>query len=175
MRGGLVSAALCAVLVGAVCPLGCAVRGSERSAVDRGLRGAQWLAFQPASVRISPLTRIEDDASDGPRLVVYFELVDGYGHGTKALGLLRAELFRGEGRIVEFQKAWESDLTDARDNSAFFDVTGLYRVPLVDPPAWLTRDDGGAGVYTLRVFFTTLQAGGEPATIGDELRRRLAY
>ncbi|MEM9165628.1 MAG: hypothetical protein AAGB48_01235 [Planctomycetota bacterium] len=168
MRAGLacIGRIGCAAIVAAVSVCGCsgAPRGGDRPASFESL---SWLAFAPVSLRISPLTRLETGPSGAPALMVYFELFDSWDHTTKALGHLRVELFRRDGNVLRREEIWFNDLTDPRLNSQYFDVTGLYRLPL-EAPEWLLpgAPDAPEG-YRVRVFFAVVSPEGELVSLSD--------
>lgn len=166
-----VLAVACGVWVaaaGGCVDLGLGPRGGDLR-LDPGLRAA----FAPRSLRLSPLTRVESDPSGRPVLTVYFELLDSWGHGTKAPGLFEAQLFRVRGGVAVQDERWEADLSDPDGNSALFDVTGLYRVPLSGAPSWLIEPGQGVGSMRVRVYFRTLGPDGRETVLRDVFERAL--
>jgi hypothetical protein len=133
--------------------------------------------FAPTSLRISPLTRLETGTDGKPELAVYFELADRWGHTTKAPGIVQVQLYRLGGvsqGLATLADRWEADLTNPSRNSKMFDVTGMYRVPLAQLPAWLIQradDQGAAERVRIRVFFRTIGAGGETTDLRDTFEK----
>ncbi len=133
--------------------------------------------FSPSSLRISPLTRLETGTDGKPELAVYFELADKWGHTTKAPGIVQIQLLRLGGvaqGLATLEDRWEADLTNPDRNSKMFDVTGMYRVPLAELPAWLVERTTGARESErarLRVFFRTIGAGGETVDLRDTFEK----
>lgn len=155
VAAGLVGAGVVGMgLLGA----GCAPRAAVPDALDGPVDASLWSAFAPVSVRVDSLTRVEEGPGGRPRLVVYFQLLDAWGDSTKSPGWLQVELYGVRGVSAEREQRWELDLTDPVRNSAFFDVTGLYRVPLEEAPAWLLRPDAPdrPRAMRLRLFYRTV-------------------
>lgn len=165
---GVVCGVCVAAAVSGCLDLGLGPRGGDLR-LDPGLRAA----FAPRSLRLSPLTRVEPDAAGRPVLTVYFELLDSWGHGTKAPGLFEAQLFRVLSGVAVQQERWEADLSDPDGNSALFDVTGLYRVPLSGAPTWLVEHGGGGGSMRVRVYFRTLGPDGRETVLRDVFERTM--
>lgn len=134
-------------------------------------------AFAPASIRISPLTRLETGTNGRPELAVYFELTDPWGHSTKSPGVARVQLFRLGGvsqGLATLADRWEADLTDPGRNSALFDVTRMYRLPLAELPEWLADRAAGAGEserVRVRLFYRTVGEGGVTVDLRDVLEK----
>jgi len=133
--------------------------------------------FAPASLRISPLTRLETGTDGKPELAVYFELADRWGHTTKAPGIVQVQMYRIGGvsqGLATLADRWEADLTHPGRNSKMFDVTGMYRVPLAELPSWLVQRVDGEGKserLRLRVFLRTIGVGGETIDLRDTFEK----
>lgn len=137
--------------------------GSESSAVEAGV-------FAPERVRVHGLTRLVSATGTEPsRIDLHMELLDRYGHGVKALGEVRVELYEGsisgdrtrEGAMQ--RRLWRLDLRDPAVNAEAFDrVTRTYWLILRDLPEEVLRDP--AGVRELQVRFT-MPGGREISTI----------
>ena len=133
--------------------------------------------FAPASLRISPLTRLETGTNGKPELAVYVELADRWGHTTKAPGIVQVQMYRIGGvsqGLATLVDRWEADLTNPDQNSKLFDVTGMYRVPLAELPSWLVERAGGNGNaerVRLRVFLRTIGVGGETIDLRDTFEK----
>ena len=142
---------------------------------DESVDPALWAAFAPVSVRISSLTRVEPGVGGTPRLVLYFELLDAWGDSTKSPGWLQVELYRVSGVAAEREQRWELDLTDPATNSAFFDVTGMYRVPLEEAPAWLADAASEDRPRALRIwaFYRTVGPSQTLVDLRDSFERSL--
>ena len=122
-----------------------------------GAQGVGWdsetdvhRALLPVELRIHPLTRLvrrDEDATSS--LDLHFELVDRWGHSTKALGELSVTLFGRDGIRNERGdpvRRWVVDLRDPDENARPYDrVTRTYRFLLTEIPNQSVRSD------TLRV------------------------
>jgi hypothetical protein len=116
--------------------------------------------FEPETIRIHPLTRIDTNPETGaPQVDVYFELRDRWNHGVKALGQVVLELYETPGpgsatRGGPLQlRVWKVDLTDPDANAIPYDrVTRTYHISLAGVPTGLPADRD----LELRVRFTTL-------------------
>lgn len=149
---------------------GCAPGGGDiPEALDPTLVGA----FAPASIRISPLTRLETGTSGKPELAIYFELTDNWGHSTKSPGIAQVQLYRLGGvsaGLATLADRWEADLTDPARNSALFDVTRMYRLPLAELPEWLSARAAGGGEpvrVRVRLFYRTVGERGATVDLRD--------
>lgn len=157
------------VWLGACAPGG----GSLPDALDPTLASA----FAPASIRISPLTRLETGTSGRPELAVYFELTDSWGHSTKSLGIAQVQLYRLGGvssGLATLADRWEADLTDPARNSALFDVTRMYRLPLAELPEWLSgraTPTGEPERVRIRLFYRTVGEGGVTVDLRDTFEK----
>lgn len=121
--------------------------------------GASRSAFEPETIRLHPLTRLEIDDRGERRIEVFFEPIDRWNHGVKALGVAVLELYefggpspdtRGGSRQLQL---WRVDLSDPEANAEPYDrVTRTYHLTLADVPADLppTRN------LELRLRFTTI-------------------
>lgn len=102
---------------------------------------ARW-PFAPERVRIHPLTRLQrsDRASDrGPYVELWMEFLDAYGHSTKGLGEIRAELseIRDPTDMIRGPRIqmWSLSLNDLTTNYAHYDwTTRMYQFRLELPP-----------------------------------------
>ena len=162
-----------------VCSAGVVVSGCARGpgelpeALDPELAGV----FAPSGMRISPLTRLETGVDGKAELAVYFELADRWGHTVKSPGVVQVQLYRLGGvssSLATLADRWEADLTDGARNSALFDATGMYRLPLAQLPVWLSERMAGGGERVrvrLRVFYRTVGAGGVTVDLRDTFER----
>jgi len=168
-RGVAVSLAVAVSVLGSCAP----GAGALPERIDPGVLEA----FAPVSLRISPLSRLETGTDGRPELALYFVLQDRWGHGTKAPGVAQIQLYRVGGvsqGLATLADRWEADLTDPDQNSALFDVTGMYRVPLAGLPGWLAARADGTGGYErvrIRVFFRTVGPGGETVDLRDTFEK----
>jgi len=124
--------------------------------------------FGPAELRIHPLTRIVEAETPGQVVIeAYFELLDAWGHTTKALGRLEVELTTEGASGGAGTVRWTVDLRDPEENSTqrFDEATRTYRLRLVDAPAELAR----ASDAELRASFT--DAWGTRLTASRRLHR----
>ena len=161
----------CGVVLGLAFGLGgCAPGGHE---LPDSLDPVLAFEFAPASLRISPLTRLEVGTDGKPELAVYFELADRWGHATKAPGVVQIQLYRLGGvsqGLATLVGRWEADMVNPSQNSELFDVTGMYRVPLAELPGWLAQRADGEGKSNrvrLRVFLRTIGVGGATIDLRD--------
>lgn len=143
--------------------------------LDERVDPAVWSSFAPVSMRISSLTRVEEGPSGLPRLVLYFELLDAWGDSTKTPGWLQVELFAVRGVSGEREQRWEVDLTDPGRNSAFFDITRMYRMPLDEAPAWLIDEAAGNRPTAVRIrgFYRTMGPAQTVIDLRDSFERSL--
>jgi hypothetical protein len=106
----------------------------------RVMTTARW-PFAPERVRIHPLTRFQpaDRANDrGPYVELWMEFLDAYGHSTKGLGEIRAELseIRDPTDMVRGPRIqmWSLSLNDLTTNYAHYDwTTRMYQFRLELP------------------------------------------
>jgi hypothetical protein len=131
--------------------------------------------FAPVHLRVNPLTRVESGQGGRPVLTVYMEVLDAWGHGTKAPGNFRAQLTRvpAGGGLGTLDTEWILDMTDPDQNSSLFDVTGMYRIQLTGAPAWLIAPDSNDQAMRLQVYFSTVGPNGKQAELRDTLQRTL--
>lgn len=163
-----------AILVGLMCLTGCGGRGTKLpDALDPSLASA----FAPTALRLSPLTRLETGTDGKPELAVYFELTDNWGHSTKAPGIAQVQLYRLGGvssGLATLADRWEADLTNPARNSALFDVTRMYRLPLAELPDWLAERASGRGErerVRIRLFYRTIGEGGLTVDLRDTFEK----
>lgn len=162
------------ILVALVFSGGCKGRGSDLpDALDPTLASA----FAPVAIRISPLTRLETGTNGKPELAVYFELTDNWGHTTKAPGVAQVQIYRLGGvsdGLATLADRWEADLTNPDRNSALFDVTRMYRLPLAELPDWLAGRETGDGQHErvrIRLFYRTIGEGGVTVDLRDTFEK----
>ena len=130
-----------------------------------GATGAEWSGveagvFVPERLRVHGLTRlIGATNNEGARIDLHFELVDRFGHGVKALGEVRVELYEGSmsgDRLREGatqRRLWRLDLRDPDANAEAYDrVTRTYWLILRDLPEEVIRNPSGG--LQLQVRFT---------------------
>lgn len=149
---------------------GCAGRA------DSPGRGRDWTGvypFEPAAMRIYPLTHLERASSGSPHIVCHIEFTDRWFDTVKALGTIELQLFKSAGGLspgMDVQTArWEFDLKDLSRNAEWFDpITRTYRVQL-DLPNW--AEVGGQA--RLRAMFTPAAAQGVDAVLRDDFTLRL--
>lgn len=140
-------------------------------------------AFDPAAMRIYPLTHVERGAPSagggsaaGPtRVICHVEFTDRWFDTVKALGKLEIALYRPGGGLnpgVDVHQAkWDLDLTDLAKNAEWFDpVTRTYRVQL-DLPAWAQSEPGTQ--LRLRAIFTPAGASGIEGALHDDFTLRV--
>ncbi len=163
--------AISAVVIGLA---GCARPGGKLpDALDPTLASA----FAPTALRLSPLTRLETGTDGKPELAVYFELTDNWGHSTKAPGIAQVQLYRLGGvssGLATLADRWEADLTSPGRNSALFDVTRMYRLPLAELPDWLADRASGQGErerVRIRLFYRTIGEGGLTVDLRDTFEK----
>lgn len=162
------------VLLGLPLASGCSGTGGD---LPDSLDAVLAYEFAPESLRISPLTRLEKGTDGKPELAVYFELADHWGHPTKSPGVVQVQLYRLGGvsqGLATLADQWRADLTDPDRNSAMFDVTGMYRVPLAELPGWLSQRAAGDGEVVrvrVRVFMRTIGRNGETIDLRDTFEK----
>ena len=132
-------------------------------------------ALLPASVRVHPLTRIEQLADESYQLVCHVDLRDRFGHETKVLGLFRVELYRpvgdpADGRQMQ-DAVWRVDLSDPAENAEKYDglVTRTYVLYLAGLPEWAQAGAGASG-GTIRVYVETAGCDGESVYLQGSTR-----
>lgn len=148
----LIAVAVCACI--ALAPASCSVAPKPTGTSRSAGAGANGAAFEPVELRIHPLTRVRESAtSTGSSVDLYFELLDKWGHGVKALGTLTVELraIGAGGQREPFQvRSWTVALSEPGVNSAAYDrVTRTYHIVLEDVPP------GTTGSEVLARFRTT--------------------
>ena len=86
-------------------------------------------------LRVHPLTRfVQREGDAGRALDLHFELLDTWGHSTKALGRIEVTL-NLPGDRAEPLLRWTVDLTDPNENAEPYDkVTRAYRFLLTEIP-----------------------------------------
>lgn len=109
-------------------------------------------AFEPAHLRIHPLTRVTRSADGSAVLMCHLELRDSFGQVVKTLGMVQVELFvaDAQGKIKDPgappERVWPVDLRDPESNAAAYDdvVTRTYMLRLTAlPPALADLADTG--------------------------------
>ncbi len=161
-------------MLGLACAPGCSSKGGD---LPDELDSVLAYEFSPESLRISPLTRLEMGTDGEPELAVYFELADRWGHLTKSPGVVQVQIFRIGGvsqGLATLADQWRADLTNPDRNSAMFDVTGMYRVPLAELPDWLSQranNEGEVVRVRVRVFMRTIGRGGETIDLRDTFEK----
>lgn len=143
---------------------GCGLRAKPTTGATTTPAGGQTRRasdpFEPRTIWVHPLTRIDADPKTGqPRIDVFFELRDRWNHGVKALGQVVLELYESSGPASASRggplqlRVWKVDLTDPDKNAEPYDrVTRTYHLSLADVPAGLPTDRD----LELLVRFTTL-------------------
>lgn len=160
------------MLVFALALPACTGPGGPRTATDAGAMGA----FDPAAMRIYPLTHVEKGAASGPtQIICHVEFTDRWFDTVKALGTLQILLYRPGGGLnpgVDVQQAtWDMNLMDLSKNAEWFDpVTRTYRVQL-ELPAWAEAESGSQ--IRLRAIFTPAGARGLEGALHDEFALRV--
>ena len=94
--------------------------------------------FAPATVRIHPLTQLDQDDEGEPLLVCHIELLDPWDESVRGVGNMKVSLF-GPPRPVSTEDAvWLFDLNDLQTNNLLYDpATRTYRLQLINLPAWV--------------------------------------
>jgi hypothetical protein len=122
--------------------------------------------FSPVQMRLHPLSRVDRTQQGAPLIVAYLELRDAWGHNTKAIGELQVLLYRAAPGVAEDvqELKWDINLSDLDRNSRLFDpVTHMYRLPLLDPPAWVAPEAGRPTPrIRLRLILSTFAPDGAP-------------
>jgi hypothetical protein len=173
--------------LGAAALAGCGNKGAGRAGDVLPADFVSWdpdrESFQPARIRIHPLTRITREAGgagkDGAEvLICHVELRDRFDQVVKCLGLVQVELVaadaqgRPRSESAAPERVWQVDLRDPSHNAAAFDdiVTRTYALHLgALPPALarladtpdLGKDSPDRPLYALRVRFLFKDTAGE--------------
>lgn len=133
--------------------------------------------FAPASVRIHPLTHL-DQTDDGEILLVcHIELLDPWGESVRGVGNMKVSLF-GPARPVSTEDAvWLFDLNVLKTNNTLYDpATRTYRLQLIDLPAWVIEmgsETGSSASGSIVAELTMVGTGGQTIVVrGQELLRR---
>jgi hypothetical protein len=114
--------------------------------------------FVPASMIIHPLTRLDTDASGKRWLYCHIEFRDSWGDPVKATGKLDVELYRPSGTrgLGRQETVWTIDMADLDQNASLYDpATRTYRLPLENPPAWLSQPTPEGPRARLRAVLVT--------------------
>lgn len=116
--------------------------------------------FVPASMVIHPLTRVDADAKSRQWLFCHVEFKDSWGDTVKAVGKLTVELYRPTGPrsagLGRQELVWTVDMSDLERNASLYDpATRTYRLPLENPPTWLTDRTPDQPRGRLRAVFVT--------------------
>lgn len=121
-------------------------------------------AFEPARMRIHPLSRITRGADGEAELVCHLELRDSSNQVVKCLGVASVELPGAD----EPTPRWEVDLRDVNANADAFDdvVTRTYTLRLGGLPEELERladaaPAAGAAPVRVRAWFLFKDAAGD--------------
>ena len=133
--------------------------------------------FAPASVRIHPLTHL-DQTDDGEVLLVcHIELLDPWGESVRGVGNMKVSLF-GPARPVSTEDAvWLFDLNDLKTNNTLYDpATRTYRLQLIELPAWVIEmgaATGRSGSGSIVAELTMVGTDGQTIVVrGQETLRR---
>jgi len=125
----------------------------------------------PQAVAVHPLTRLGNDAKGEPALLAHIELLDRFGHSTKALGTLLISIDPPRG------PRWEVDLTPPDTNALLFDdlVTRTYALTLSGIPdelaAWgAHRDSRIASPPVISVEFIGIELNGRQSLLRTQSR-----
>ena len=131
--------------------------------------------FAPKTIALHPLTRVDRDPSGLPMIVAYMDVRDEWDDPSKAVGTLQVQLYRPVGGPVsgadEQELTWDLDLSDLDRNARLYDpVTHMYRLPLIEAPAWVLPEAGrDAPRLRLRAVLSTFGPAGEPRQLEDDL------
>lgn len=144
--------------------LGACARSGPAPAPDAPADMTAWLpdraAFEPARLRVHPLSRITKDGAGTPVLALHLELRDASNQVVKSLGIVRVQVQAGASDAP--LREWEVDLRDPARNADLFDdvVTRTYALRLGNLPPELARladapapADAGALRVTARFLF----------------------
>lgn len=150
---------LCLVLLGCVQtkPAGDPPQRGSRAMKAGAIEGG---VFAPRRIQVHGLTRLVGATGNEPaRIDLHMELLDRFGHGVKALGEVRVELYEGSiiGERVGVgsmqRRLWRLDLRDPATNAEAFDrITRTYWLILRDLPDEVIRNPRGS--LRLQVRFT---------------------
>lgn len=127
-----------------------------RSAPHEVGPGDPW-PFQPASMRIHPLTRFVEPDEFGPVIELHLEFTDADGHDSRAVGEIVIALST-RGGVDSDPLEWTVDLDDLTTNARLFRaVTRTYEIPLsvrwASPPPGTTvtleaiHNDGAGAMH----------------------------
>jgi hypothetical protein len=130
--------------------------------------------FAPAAIRLHPLTRIDRDDKGAATIIAYLDIRDGWDDPAKALGSLKIQLYRPAGPVASVDEqslTWDVDLSDLDNNARLYDpVTHMYRLPLLDAPAWVIPEPGrDPPRLRLRAILETSGPRGETRRLEDDL------
>jgi hypothetical protein len=166
---------------------GCGGQGATRASGVLPADFVTWNpdreSFEPARIRVHPLTRITREAGTGTSegaevLICHVELRDRFDQVVKCLGLAQVELVAADAQgsprssSAAPERVWQIDLRAPAQNAAAFDdiVTRTYALHLGALPTDLARlaDSPDAGKdapdrpsYALRVRFLFKDSAGE--------------
>jgi hypothetical protein len=128
-------------------------------------------AFEPAQLRVHPLTRVTRDPDGAAVLACHIELRDATHQVVKCLGVARVRVRTGQAATPGdgAARAWELDLRDPLENAQAFDdvVTRTYALRLGSLPEELAKlaDAHGSGAseaaYAVDVVFLFKDAPGD--------------
>ena len=119
--------------------------------------------------------RVEDD--DMVRVHQCRQAVADHDHRTIAPGVAQVQIYRLGGvsdGLATLADRWEADLTNPDRNSALFDVTRMYRLPLAELPDWLAGRATGDGQHErvrIRLFYRTIGEGGVTVDLRDTFEK----
>lgn len=154
---------------------GCGSDGAGRAGGDAPPELVEWspdrAAFEPARLRVHPLTRVTRDPDGAAVLACHIELRDATHQVVKCLGVARVRLRTGQAPTPGdgAARAWEIDLRDPAANAEAFDdvVTRTYALRLGSLPEQLARladAPGGAAneaAFAVEVVFLFKDAQGD--------------
>lgn len=125
--------------------------------------------FVPAVMSIHPLTRVDIDSSGRRWLYCHIEFKDSWGDTIKAVGALTLELYRPTGPratgLGRQELVWKVDLSDLEQNASLYDpATRTYRLPLENPPPWLTDAPPGPDLPQARLRAVCITGGAREGT-----------
>jgi hypothetical protein len=165
--------ALLLSLAAAAMAAGCQLRPS--TPMGRAGPAEVGSPFSPAMINLHPLTRIDRAADGKPMIITYLDVRDAWDDATKAIGKLAVHLYRPGGGPVagldQQELTWDLDLSDLDRNSRLYDpVTHMYRLQLLDAPAWILAEPGREQPrFRLRAILDTFGPSGEARRLEDDL------
>lgn len=152
---------------------GCGVAPDRMDEPVERLTG-EWVdpgPFEATRMRIYPLTRVDATSGGDPVIVLSLEMMDRWGDTVKAVGDLTVRVWPsrsvGGGSDAE---TWEVSLWDPEANAGYFDpASRTYRIPLTDPPGWITSGEGPSRDARVQIeaVLRTPAVGGEQRSLRD--------